>query len=103
VSILSASRAATQQTDDAEHCRWFNRLLGAMWVGWIAPYLNRLLRKAMEPLLLAGGVRHPLLHRLELTALSLGSAAPFVKTVRVYHGGGDDQVRLEIRSVAGLR
>eukprot|EP00976_Prorocentrum_cordatum_P097862 1191162-Prorocentrum_minimum.AAC.1 len=48
---ISAPLAASSGRDNAEACRWFNRLIAAMWQGCIEPWLNRRLKVRAFPLL----------------------------------------------------
>jgi Ca2+-dependent lipid-binding protein len=58
-----------------------------MWNGWIAPWLNRMIKSQISAKL---GLLHPPgIENIELAEFKLGSIPPYFKTVRVYPGTTD--------------
>ncbi|KAK3283649.1 hypothetical protein CYMTET_8665 [Cymbomonas tetramitiformis] len=89
IELWSALLTRTTSKDDSESARWWNRLIGAMWVGWIAPWLNRLLLNILERVLRR--VRPAFLETLELTKFDLGTRAPQFSAIRVFQSGDNDE------------
>ena len=65
-------------------------MLGSLWVGWLVPWLSRVLKRSVNPLL--NDVKPAIFASLEIADFDLGRRGPNVKSVKCYDGQEEDMI-----------
>ena len=92
-SIWKSVSVGHAKTFESEHAAWFNRVLSSLWVGWLVPYLNRLVKRLVNPLL--DDVKPSFFSTLAIDEFNLGKRGPYIKSLRCYDGSHTEDMVME--------
>ena len=61
-----------------------------MWVGWLVPYIERIVKGLVNPML--HSVKPSFLSTLSIEEFNLGKRSPYIKSLRCYDGNREDMI-----------